>query len=143
MLSSLVINTVILTLVQSLGDHHERDFVQVGLVRPKMYARKRRDAPEEAIEVGDWTLVLNPESNLVVGPSLAAEWISRNGDVTLTALHQCDYKLGVVSGLERESRVAVAVCGRCITGYINVGGTPFFLQPSNASDGTHQLLRCV
>ncbi|CAH1372937.1 unnamed protein product [Tenebrio molitor] len=126
------------------------DYVET--VYPRIYEktiRRRRDiysnvymhesSKLKMIEVGDWTLELNPESNLVVAPTLRAEWVSGNADVTLKDLHQCDYKLGVVSSLQTSSRVAVTLCGRSITGYIGVGDFVFFLQPTNGTDGEHQL----
>lgn len=92
------------------------------------------------MEVGDWTLELNSESNLVVAPALQAEWVASNGNITFKDL-QCDYKLGVVSSLETSSRAAVTLCGRHVIGYIAVGDLVFFLQPTNGSEGEHQLYR--
>lgn len=131
------------------------DYLQT--VYPRIYEktiRTRRDiysnlythelSKLKMIEVGNWTLELNPESNLVVAPTLEAEWVSGNGDVTLKAIHRCDYKLGVVSSLEMTSRVAVTLCGRYVTGYISVGNFVFFIEPvnrGNSSDGEHQLYR--
>lgn len=119
------------------------------IVRPRIYEkiiRRRRDISDndgleklKMIEVGDWTLQLSPENNFVVAPSLQAEWVSGNGDVRARSVSECDYKLGVVRGLETTSRVAVTLCGRCVTGYINVSGVIFFLQPTNSTNGEHHL----
>ncbi|XP_015839228.1 A disintegrin and metalloproteinase with thrombospondin motifs 2 isoform X1 [Tribolium castaneum] len=93
------------------------------------------------MEVGDWTLELNSESNLVVAPALRAEWVDSDGNVTFKDLSQCDYKLGVVRSLETLSRAAVTLCGRYVIGYIAVGDLVFFLQPTNGTQGEHRLDR--
>lgn len=123
---------------------------------PKANVRHRRSndihksnsiAPYVVIEMGDWFVQLNLSDNLLIAPGFKTEWVDINGkrtrltassdDDVEAAAAECDYFMGMVTGLEVNSNAAITICGQSIMGFINMAGMAFFIQPLNVSNGAH------
>ncbi|KAK5650098.1 hypothetical protein RI129_001127 [Pyrocoelia pectoralis] len=92
------------------------------------------------VELGDWVLEFNINNNLLLTPQLTSEWVSSDSSVH-QSLKQCDYKRGVIKGIETTSTVAMTLCGSEITGFIFIPGAAYFVQPYNGSSNSHILYK--
>lgn len=127
-------------LIYPAGGPRERNIFVERVVFPRVHnlwnnIRHRRSlggSEWKIVELGDWILELESEGNLVIDPSLQAEWHEVDGNVTRADVVKCEFGSGMVRGLQ-TSWTAVTLCGFEINGYMNINGVGYTVRPLEAN----------
>ncbi|KAK4883298.1 hypothetical protein RN001_006617 [Aquatica leii] len=87
------------------------------------------------IELKDWVLELN-NNNLLLAPQLKIHWVLENSTLT-QPVKQCQYRNGVVKGLETSTSVAMSICDSKIIGSILMPGVTYSIEPFEGPPNSH------
>ncbi|CAH1108058.1 unnamed protein product, partial [Psylliodes chrysocephalus] len=117
-------------------------FPRVNYVRKKRSIDDKESVQVKVVKVGDWLLELHSEDNLLFSRGLRTEWLDSSEDSHgRRPLKKCDYHVGVIKGLEADSKVVVTLCGIFVRGYLDVDGDVYFLEPVDETTGEHIVYR--
>ncbi|CAG9864125.1 unnamed protein product [Phyllotreta striolata] len=121
----------------SLDGNVKRVFPDVQFVRKKRGIDGIDDVTVKVVRVGDWSLELDSERNLLLSRGLQTDWLNSNDSPSRRPTKRCDYHAGVIKGLEKSSKVAVTLCGALVRGLIRVAGADYLVEPFDELTGEH------
>ncbi|XP_056648207.1 A disintegrin and metalloproteinase with thrombospondin motifs 3-like isoform X4 [Diorhabda sublineata] len=107
----------------------------------KRIKRSLGDGDVKVVKLGDWSLELESQGNLVLAPGLKTEWYKFNNVPILEEPKKCNYHMGVVKGMKGSSKAAVSICNTLFRGYFEVGNVVNFFEPLDEKTGEHVIYK--